>query len=117
MSTLLMIWNIVNRIYPLKEHPITMSGGRRSAAQALLSEVYLTRASMEGITDYYQMCVDYCERVIDSEVYDLVDNYKDLWFAFNAEAKNNQESILSYNMHLFPVKKMFAIDNLDWVIR
>ena len=28
-STLLMIWNIVNRIYPLKEHPITMSGGRR----------------------------------------------------------------------------------------
>jgi len=65
----------------------------KGAAQALLSEVYLTRASMEGITDYYQMCVDYCERVIDSEVYDLVDNYKDLWFAFNAEAKNNQESI------------------------
>jgi starch-binding outer membrane protein, SusD/RagB family len=65
----------------------------KGAVQALLSEVYLTRASMEGVTDYYQKCVDYCEKVINSGVYSLVSNYKQLWFAFNASAKNNQESI------------------------
>jgi len=37
--------------------------------------------------------VNYCEEVINSKVYELVPNYKDLWFAFNAAAKNNQESI------------------------
>ncbi len=65
----------------------------KGAAQALLGEVYLTRASMEGVTAYYQKCVDYCQKVISSGVYSLVGDYKNLWYAFNASAKNNQESI------------------------
>lgn len=65
----------------------------KGAAEALLGEVYLTRASMEGVPDYYQKCKDYCLKVIKSKVYDLVPDYKNLWYAFNANAKNNQESI------------------------
>lgn len=65
----------------------------KGASQALLSEVYLTLASMNGVTEDYQKCVDYCEKVIASKKYSLVSNYKDLWFAFNADAKNNEESI------------------------
>lgn len=65
----------------------------KGAAQALLGEIYLTRASMEGNTTYYQKCVDYCQKVIDSKAYSLVPNYKNLWYAFNASAKNNSESI------------------------
>lgn len=65
----------------------------QGAVQALLSEVYLTRASMEGVAEYYQRCVDYCEKIINSGIYSLVNDYKDLWYAFNANAKNNEESI------------------------
>lgn len=65
----------------------------KGAVQALLSEVYLTLASMEGNNEYYQKCVDYCEEIIQSGVYKLVDNYLDLWYAFNINAKNNEESI------------------------
>jgi starch-binding outer membrane protein, SusD/RagB family len=65
----------------------------QGASQALLGEVYLTRASMEGNTAYYQKCVDYCQKVIDSKVYSLITDYKNLWYAFNANAKNNAESI------------------------
>lgn len=65
----------------------------KGAVQALLSEVYLTLASMEGNNEYYQKCVDNCEKIIQSGVYSLVSNYSDLWYAFNINAKNNQESI------------------------
>jgi len=88
----------------------------KGAAQALLGEVYLTRASMEDVKDYYQKCIDYCEDVIESKVYDLVDNYKNLWFAFNTKAKNNQESI--FELQYAPISgqanychQMFGLGN------
>ncbi|MBB4045787.1 hypothetical protein GGR06_003609 [Bacteroides reticulotermitis] len=65
----------------------------KGAVQALFSEVYLTLASMEDNNSYYQKCIDYSEKVIKSDIYDLVEEYTDLWYAFNANAKNNKESI------------------------
>ena len=58
----------------------------------LFGEVYLTLASMENNDGYYKKCV-IAEKVIQSGVYSLVDNYSDLWYAFNINAKNNEESI------------------------
>lgn len=39
----------------------------KGAVQALLSEVYLTLASMEGNNEYYQKCVDNCEKSSNQE--------------------------------------------------
>lgn len=67
----------------------------KGAAQGLLSEVYLYRASMEGNKDFYQKCADYCKKIVDSGIYQLMPNYLDLWYAFNPTgAKNNMESLL-----------------------
>lgn len=66
----------------------------KGAAETLLGEVYLYRGSMNGDASDYQKCVDYCKRVIDSGKYQLLSDYKDLWYAFNpTSAKNNAESI------------------------
>lgn len=65
----------------------------KGATQALLGEVYLTLASMQNSNEDYQKCIDYCDKVIKSGVYSLMTNYKDLWYAFNPNAKNNMESI------------------------
>lgn len=81
----------------------------KGAAQALLGELYLFRGSMNDNSADYQKCVDYCKKVIDSGAYRLIDNYKDLWYAFNpASAKNNAESIyeLQYSVEAGQVNWM-----------
>lgn len=75
----------------------------KGACDALLSEVYLYRASMNNrstdannshYTEYLTNARDYAKKVIDSNVYDLMDNYTDQFYYFNeAGAKNNKESI------------------------
>ncbi len=64
------------------------------AVQALMGEVYLFRASMnDDNTEYLTLARDYSKKVIDSQKYELVEPYTDLWYWFNANAKNNIESI------------------------
>lgn len=69
------------------------------AVHSLLSEVYLYRASMTDDSakknEYFQACKDYSWKVINQEdgPYELVKPYTDLWLWFNANAKNNIESI------------------------
>ena len=64
------------------------------AVQALLGEVYLYRASMENDNqEYLKLAKDYSWKVIESQKYNLVKPYKDLWYWFNPNAKNNIESI------------------------
>lgn len=73
------------------------------ACDALLSEVYLYRASMNNrssdadnahYTEYLTNARDYAKRVIDSGIYSLMPNYTDQFYWFNeAGAKNNQESL------------------------
>lgn len=69
----------------------------KGVVQTLLGEVYLTLASMENNDGYYKKCVEYCEKVIQSGVYSLVDNYSDLWYAFNINAKIMKNLSLNYN--------------------
>ena len=64
------------------------------AVQALMGEVYLYRASMENDNqEYLQLAKDYSWKVIESQKYDLVKPYTDLWYWFNPNTKNNIESI------------------------
>jgi hypothetical protein len=73
----------------------------KGAAQAALGEVYLYRASMADVqnesanqTEYYTQARDYSKKVIDSNLYGLMDNYVDQFYWFNeAGAKNCKESI------------------------
>ncbi|MDO5446455.1 MAG: RagB/SusD family nutrient uptake outer membrane protein [Prevotellaceae bacterium] len=67
----------------------------KGAAQALLGEVYLYRASMNGNnTEYLKKAMEYSKAVIDSKVYSLMPEFTDQYYWFNqAGAKNNQESL------------------------
>lgn len=73
----------------------------KGAAQAALGEVYLYRASMADIngesakqTDYYTEARDWSHKVIESQVYDLMEDYCDQYFWFNETGgKNCKESI------------------------
>ena len=73
----------------------------KGAAEAALGEVYLYRASMADVqgesanqTEYYTQARDYSKKVIDSNVYALMDNYVDQFYWFNeAGAKNCKESV------------------------
>lgn len=88
----------------------------KGAAQSLFSELYLYRASMEGNTEYYNKCKEYCEKVINSNIYSLVPNYKNLWYFFNKDAKNNNESIFELQFSAISGQadwchKMFGLGN------
>lgn len=81
----------------------------KGAAQALLGELYLFRGSMNNSNNDYQKSAEYSKKVIDSGVYRLLEDYKDLWYAFNPEgAKNNAESIfeLQYSVEAGQVNWM-----------
>lgn len=65
----------------------------KGAAQAFLGEVYLTRASMEGNTTFYQKSKDYSGKVISSGEYQLEPDFKNLWYWWNTKNKNGKESI------------------------
>lgn len=74
----------------------------KGACYALLSEIYLYRASMnDNNTNYLTKAQDYSKRVIDSGKYSLMPNYTDQYYWFNANAKNNQESI--FELQFAPV--------------
>ena len=62
----------------------------KGAAQAFLGEVYLTRASMEGKSEYYQKAKDYSGKVIASGEYQLEPDFKDLWYWWNTKNKNGK---------------------------
>ena len=74
----------------------------QGAAQAMLGNLYLYRASMAGDGGYktfdktlLQKAKTYLEKVINSGVYDLAPDFANLWYSLNgAAAKNNIESIL-----------------------
>lgn len=68
----------------------------KGAAQALLGDVYLTRGCMEDYnTSYFQEAKKYLGDVISSGEYELLPNYKSLWYWFVEEAsKNTKESLL-----------------------
>lgn len=65
----------------------------KGAAQAFLGEIYLTRASMEGKTEFYQKSKEYSGKVIASAEYQLEPDFKNLWFWWNTNNKNGKESI------------------------
>lgn len=68
----------------------------KGAAQALLGDVYLTRACMNDYnTTYLQQAKKYLGDVINSGEYHLLSDYKSLWYWFVEEAsKNTEESLL-----------------------
>lgn len=64
------------------------------AVHALLGEVYLFKASMNNdAPEDLKLSKQYSYKVIENQKYDLVKPYTDLWYWFNANAKNNIESI------------------------
>ena len=67
----------------------------KAAAQALLGEVYLYRASMNNNNaDDLELAKNYSKAVIDGGKYSLMPNFTDQFYWFNeAGAKNNQESV------------------------
>ena len=65
----------------------------KGAAQALLGKVYLYRGSMSGDRSFFQLSKDYLTQVISSGEYQLEPEFKDLWFWWNTNNKNGQESI------------------------
>lgn len=68
----------------------------KGAAQALLGDVYLTRGCMENNnTEYFKEAKKYLGDVINSGEYELLPDYKQLWYWFAEEAsKNTRESLL-----------------------
>ncbi len=83
----------------------------KGAAQTALGEVYLYRASMnDNNRDYLTKARDYSKLVIDSHIYDLMPEFTDNFYWFNANAKNCVESVFelqyspqagqSNNMHI-----------------
>ncbi|MCW0481822.1 RagB/SusD family nutrient uptake outer membrane protein [Gaoshiqia sediminis] len=65
----------------------------KGAAQAFLGEVYLTRASMEGVDAFFDKSKEYSEKVIQSGEFELEPDFKDLWYWWNTNNKNGKESI------------------------
>lgn len=67
----------------------------KGAAQGLLGEVYLTRGSMTGRSDYFTKSKQYSGEVIQSGEYRLEPDFKDLWYWWNTKNKNGTESVFS----------------------
>lgn len=65
----------------------------RGAARSLLGDVYLTRGSMTGDKAFFTKAKEYLTDVISSGEYALEPDFKDLWFWWNTENKNGQESV------------------------
>lgn len=65
----------------------------KGVAEAFLGEVYLTRASMENNSAFYQKSKDYSGKVITSGEYQLEPDFKDLWYWWNTKNKNGKESL------------------------
>lgn len=77
----------------------------KGAAQALLGEVYLYRATIDGSnnTQYLQLAKQLCSDVMTSGAgYDLMENFTDQYYWFNANAKNNKESL--FELQFAPLK-------------
>ncbi|MDO4758088.1 MAG: RagB/SusD family nutrient uptake outer membrane protein [Rikenellaceae bacterium] len=83
----------------------------KGACNAALGQIYLYRASMNNNnTEYLSLSRQYSEAVIKSKKYDLMPEFTDNFYWFNANAKNNMESIFelqystqsgqSNNMHI-----------------
>lgn len=63
----------------------------KGAAQALLGDVYLTRGCMNNNnTSDFQQAKKYLGEVIDSHEYELLPDYKDLWYWYVEEAAKTQ---------------------------
>jgi len=64
----------------------------QGAAQTLLAKVYLQRGSTEGlsVSGDFQNCIDYCDAVMASNEYMLVDDYRSI---FAVESENSEEII------------------------
>ncbi len=74
----------------------------QGSCYALLGEVYLYRATMNGNnTEYLTKARDYSKQVIDSRAYSLMEKYTDQYYWFNEDAKNNKESI--FELQFAPV--------------
>ncbi len=84
----------------------------KGSCDALLSEVYIYRASMNNrstdvdnshYTEYLTNARDYAKKVIDSGVYSLMPTFTDLFYYFNQDgSKNNQESIFELQFAPLP---------------
>lgn len=70
----------------------------KGAAQALLGDVWLTRACMNDYNNgYLQNAKAALSAVISSGEYELLPDYKSLWYAFVEEAsKNTKESLFEF---------------------
>ncbi len=65
----------------------------KGAAQAFLGEVYLTRGFMQDDNSYLKLSKAYSDSVIQSAEYALEPDFKDLWYWWNTDNKNGNESI------------------------
>lgn len=90
----------------------------KGAAQALLGDVYLTRGCMDNYnTTYFQEAKKYLGDVISSGEYELLPDYKSLWYWFVEEAaKNTKESLLEIQFGATQVSDLhcyFGINTKD----
>lgn len=90
----------------------------KGAAQALLGDVYLTRGCMDNYnTTYFQEAKKYLGDVISSGEYELLPDYKSLWYWFVEEAANNtKESLLEIQFGATQVSDLhcyFGINTKD----
>ena len=71
----------------------------QGSCYALLGEAYLYKATISSEDNFgankteLEESKKYSGLVISSQKYDLVKNYNDIWYWFNQNAKNNQESV------------------------
>lgn len=77
------------------------------ACYAALGEVYLYRASMNNNNEeYLTLSKEYSWKLIDpasdGHKYELVKPYRNLWYWFNADAKNGKESI--FELQFAPIQ-------------
>jgi len=65
-----------------------------SAASGLLAKVYLTMAGhpLNKGASHYQLAKDYAQKVIDLDIYNLLDDYSTIFFSNN---ENNREMLFS----------------------
>lgn len=90
----------------------------KGAAQALLGDVYLTRGCMDNYnTTYFQEAKKYLGDVISSGEYELLPDYKSMWYWFVEEAaKNTKESLLEIQFGATQVSALhcyFGINTKD----
>ncbi len=70
----------------------------KGSAQGILGEVYLTRGSMTGNSEYFTKCKQYCNDLIQSKEYDLEPDFKDLWYWWNTDNENGIESVFEIQL-------------------